>query len=52
MADRTAAPPSGASSTEAIRAEYVDLTRRKRLYGSILLIVFVAMLCYSMLGFS
>ena len=44
MADLTAAPPSGASSTEAIRAEYVDLTRRKRLYGTILLIVFVAMM--------
>ena len=44
MADLTAAPPSGASSTEAIRAEYVDLTRRKRLYETILLIVFVAMM--------
>ena len=44
MADLTAAPPSGASTTEAIRAQYVDLTRRKRLYGSILLIVFIAMM--------
>jgi len=40
MADLTAAP----LTTADIRAQYVEMTRRKRLYGGIILVVFVALM--------
>lgn len=40
MADMTAAP----LSTEEIRDQYSDMVRRKRLYGGILLVLFVALM--------
>ena len=40
MTDLTAGPPS----VDQIRADYAEMTRRKRVYGGILLIVFVALM--------
>ena len=40
MADLTAAP----LTTADIRAQYSEMTRRKRLYGGIILVVFVALM--------
>ncbi|TNJ47718.1 phosphonate ABC transporter, permease protein PhnE [Phaeobacter sp. B1627] len=41
MADLTANAPR---TVDEIRAQYTDLTRRKRLYGGVLLVLFIAMM--------